>query len=84
MRGFHVCMLVHEFLEARGSHRMDLCHAPLCFLRQGLSLNLELTDLLGLMAGELWGSICLCPLSTRVTGELALGRDEEANSGSHV
>lgn len=37
-----------------------ICHSVPCVLRQGLTLNLELTDVARWTVSEPWGSPCLC------------------------
>lgn len=59
----YVFMLLCAYMEATvdGECSPQLFYI-LFFLRQGPSLNLEPFDLTGLMANELTGSVCLCPL----------------------
>lgn len=57
-----VCAQTHTY----GGQRLTVgcvCHAPLCFMRQGLSLSWELTKL-----QQAPGCSSLCLLHTRITG----------------
>ena len=75
MHAWCMCTYICEqsYVSKHGLHRLKLAvitssHSPPCFLKPGLSLDLELTNLLGWLASELQRSVCPCFPRAGITG----------------